>query len=167
MSTNKLHNIKDTGFKVPKDYFASIEDTILSEIKLQESVSKTGYKVPENYFSTLEDKIIKAVEPKKDTKVIKLITWRKASYIAAVAASLILFINIFVNNTKETITIETVDTASIENYFIDEDLEATEFASLFTDEDLMDVKLIHDGYSSEIIENYVFDNLEIEDIITK
>ncbi|CAH8290639.1 hypothetical protein EV196_107151 [Mariniflexile fucanivorans] len=166
MNTNKLHNIKEAGFKVPKDYFESLEDIVLSEVKLQETISKPGYKVPDHYFNSLEDKIINAVQPQKDTKVIKLITWQKASYAAAIAASFILIINIFFNKT-EHITIETIEIASIENYIIDEDLETDEFASLFTKEDLMDVQLIHDGYSSETLENYVFDNLEIEDIISK
>lgn len=167
MNTNKLHNIKETGFKVPKDYFESLEDIVLSEVKLQETISESGYKVPDHYFNSLEDKIINAVQPQKDTKVIKLFTWRKASYAAAIAASFILTINIFFNKKPEHITIETIEIASIENYIIDEDLETAEFASLFTQEDLMDVQLIHDGYSSETLENYVFDNLEIEDIITK
>ncbi|WP_308991191.1 hypothetical protein QLS71_002070 [Mariniflexile litorale] len=167
MKTNKLHNIKTTGFKIPKDYFASLEDTILNEAKLQEIITEPGYKVPNNYFDSLEEKIINATQSQKqDIKVIKLITWRKASYVAAVAASLILTINIFFNNNKN-ITIESIETTSIENYIIDEDIETSEFASLFTNEDLIDVRLIHDGYTSETLENYVFDNLEIEDIITK
>ncbi|MBP0903312.1 hypothetical protein ACFSKN_00290 [Mariniflexile gromovii] len=166
MSTNKLHNIKETGFKVPKDYFASLEDTILSEVKLQEMVPKSGYKVPDNYFDSLEDNILNTVKTQQETKVIKLFTWKKAVYATAVAASLMLLINIFFNKT-ENITIDTLETASIENYILNEDLEPTEFASLFTQEDLLDVQLINEGYSSETLENYVFDNLEIEDIITK
>ncbi|MEN3324377.1 hypothetical protein VP395_11615 [Mariniflexile soesokkakense] len=167
MKTNKIHNIKTTGFKVPKDYFNSLEDTIISEVKLQEILSEPGYKVPDNYFDSLEDKIINIVKPQKETKVIKLFTWRKAVYTMAVAASLILMINIFFNNNTNNITIENIETASIENYFLNEDLEPSEFASLFTKEDLLDVRIIHDGYSSETLEDYIFDNLEIEDIITK
>ncbi|MFG6685529.1 hypothetical protein ACGK9U_03035 [Mariniflexile sp. HNIBRBA6329] len=166
MKTNKLHNTKDTGFKVPKDYFASLEDKILSEVKLQEIVPKSGYKLPDNYFDLLENKIVNAVKPQEETKVIKLFTWRKAVYTTAVAASLMLLINVFFNKTQN-ITIDTLETASIENYILNEDLEPTEFASLFTQEDLQDVQLINDGYSSETLENFVFDNLEIEDIITK
>ncbi|MFD0989607.1 hypothetical protein ACFQ1R_05830 [Mariniflexile jejuense] len=166
MSTNKLQNIKKTGFKVPKDYFESLEDSILSDLKLKELSPKSGYTTPDNYFNTLEDNIINTINQTKEVKVVKLITWRKAAYATAVAASLILMINVFFNNTKN-ITIDTIETASIENYIIDEDVEANEFASLFTKEDLQDVQLITDGYNSETLENFVFDNLEIEDIITK
>lgn len=166
MNTNKLHNIKETGFKVPKDYFGSLEDVILTDLKLKEMAPETGYKVPENYFESLEHKITNAIVPEKEVKVIKLFTWRKAAYVSAVAASLILMFNIFFNNTNN-VTIENIETASIENYILNEDLESSEIASLFTDEDLSDVQLINDGYSSETLENYIFDNLEIEDIIIK
>jgi cell division protein FtsL len=166
MNTNKLHNIKNTGFKVPKDYFGSLEDAILTDLKLKEMAPETGYKVPENYFESLEHKITNAIVPEKEVKVIKLFTWRKAAYVSAVAASLILMFNIFFNNTNN-VTIENIETASIENYILNEDLESSEIASLFTDEDLSDVQLINDGYSSETLENYIFDNLEIEDIIIK
>jgi len=166
MNTNKLHNIKNTGFKVPKDYFGSLEDAILTDLKLKEMAPETGYKVPENYFESLEHKITNAIVPEKEVKVIKLFTWRKAAYVSAVAASLILMFNIFFNNTNN-VNIENIETASIENYILNEDLESSEIASLFTDEDLSDVQLINDGYSSETLENYIFDNLEIEDIIIK
>ncbi|MDO7170660.1 hypothetical protein [Mariniflexile sp. AS56] len=165
MKKNNIHNIKSTGFKVPKDYFASLEAGILSEVKLKELASDPGYKVPENYFDSLEDKIINTVKPQKETKVVKLVTWRKAAYAVAVAASLILTINLFFTNTTP-VAIENIETASIENYILNEDLELNEFASLFTSEDLLDVRLIQDGYSSKNLEDYVFDHIEIEDIIT-
>ena len=80
--------------------------------------------------------------------------------------SIILIINIFFNNAKD-VTIENIETASIENYILDEDLETNEFASLFTKEDLSEVRLITDGYSSETLDSFIFDNLDIEDFITK
>ncbi len=167
MKKNKIHNnIKNTRFKVPQDYFASLEDTILSEVKLKERLSDPGYKTPDNYFDSLEDKIMNAVQPQKEVKVVKLFTWRKVSYVAAIAACFILMINIFFNNTKD-VTIENIETASIENYILNEDLETDEFASLFTKEDLSEVRLITDDYSSETLDNFIFDNLDIEDIITK
>lgn len=166
MSTNKLHNIKETGFKVPKDYFESFEDAFLNEIKLKEITTDSGFKVPDNYFDSLEDKITSAVNQEKEIKVIKLVTWRRAAYAAAIAASLVLMFNIYFNQ-KSPVTIDTIETASIENYILNEELETTEIASLFIEDDLSDVQLIHDGFSSESIENYIFDNVEIEDIIIK
>jgi hypothetical protein len=165
MKTNKLHTIKNAGFKVPKDYFKSLEDVIINEIKLKEIAPSSGYKLPDNYFDSLETKISAAVIQHKEVQVINIFKWRKAAYVAAVAASFILMFNMFFNTT-EIITLDDIETASIENYFINEELETNEIASLFTDDDLLEFHLINDKYNSKTLENYVFDNLEIEDIIT-
>lgn len=166
MSTNKFNNNKDTGFKVPKGYFDSLEAMLLSEIKLKERTTESGFKTPDNYFDSLGDKITKAIKPEPDVKVIKLFTWRKVAYITSIAASLILMFNILFNKSN-IVTIDTIETVSIENYILNEDLETSEIASLFTDEDLSDVQLINDGFSSETLENYIFNNVEIDDFIIK
>lgn len=166
MKNDKLHTTKETGFKIPEDYLTSLEDTILSELKLQELIPDAGFKVPTNYFDALEDRLMPAFKNEKETKVIHLITWRKLAYATAIAASLFLTLNLIFNK-PSNVSIDTIETASIENYFIDEDLEITEFASLFSKEDLQNVQLINDGYSSENLEKFLFENLEIEDIIIK
>ena len=166
MKTNKLHTIKNSGFKVPEDYFNTLEDTILSDLKLKTITRETGYKVPENYFDSLEDKITASITAEKDVKVIKLFTKKNFLYATSIAASLILMFNLFFNK-QEQITIDGIETASLENYIINEDVELTEFAPLFTEDDLSNVHLISDGFSPDILEDYVLDNLEIEDIIIK
>ena len=35
MKQNKTHNLKEAGFKTPKDYFANLEDAILRDVKLK------------------------------------------------------------------------------------------------------------------------------------
>jgi len=88
MTKNNLHNIKETGFKAPKDYFDNLEDSILSEIKLKESSSDTGFKTPKDYFETLEDRIIEKTSEKKTPKVISLLNRRNLIYISSIAAQL-------------------------------------------------------------------------------
>ena len=160
-----LHNIKNTGFNIPEDYFTSLEDIILSNAKLREVAPTSGHKVPDDYFDSIEDNIINLVQ-QKETKVVKLITWHKIAYVGAVAASIVLMFNIFFNNGKD-VSINTIETASIENYILDEDLEINEFASLFTEEELSNIRLINDGYNQQKLENYLFENLEIDDIVIK
>lgn len=166
MKTNPLHNIKNSGFKVPDDYFNTLENEILCDLKLKSLVPKSGYKTSDTYFDALENNIINAVNTQKEVKVIKLFTWKKAAYATGIAASFLLMINLFFN-TNKAVTIDTIETASLENYILNEDMGTKEFASLFTNEDLSEVHFINDGYNSQTLENYVFDNLEIEDIITK
>lgn len=164
MKTNKLHTIKNTGFKVPESYFSSLEDAVCSDLMLNEIAPNSGYKVPDNYFGSIEDKITAAIKPQNEVKVIKLFTPKKIWYASAVAASILLMLTIFMD---KNITVDSIETASIENYIINEDLDLNEFASLFSEDELTNVKLISDGYNSQMLEDYVFNNLEIEDIITK
>ncbi len=44
MNKNKLHTIKDSGFKTPKNYFDGLEDSIMNQIKLQGKIESTGFK---------------------------------------------------------------------------------------------------------------------------
>lgn len=164
----KLHikHIKKTGFKVPENYFEDFEDILLSELKLKETISKSGFAVPQNYFESLEQRINDTIKKDKEVKVIKLFTWRKALFTASIAASLILMFNVLYNK-KEIVSMNTIETVSIENYILTEDLESNEIASLFSNDDLSDLNLNNMSFNSETLENYVIDNLEIEDIITK
>src|SRR5688572_14013121 len=115
MKINRIHNIKNTGFKVPENYFSALENNILCDLKLKALATKSGYKTPDNYFDTLENNIINLANTQKEVKVIKLFTWKKAAFATGIAASFLLMINLFFN-TNKTITIDTIETASLENY---------------------------------------------------
>ncbi|NLP56935.1 hypothetical protein [Lutibacter sp. B1] len=70
MKKNELHKIapklsslksKKIGFTVPKNYFESIEVSVLNTISIENLQSKTlkpSFKTPENYFDTFEDIVI-------------------------------------------------------------------------------------------------------------
>ncbi len=165
MKTNSLNNINKTGFKVPKDYFENFEDMLLSEINLKESSKNTGFKVPEDYFKSLDSHITEAIKKDNKPKVIKLFPWKKTAYATAVAASLILMLNVFYKQ-KDTITLDNIETASIENYLLNTDFQTTDMASLLTNEDLDDFDSIELNFQEESLEDYVFENSEIEDIIS-
>jgi hypothetical protein len=64
---NNLDNIKKSGFKIPNNYFESLEDSIynaLSEDSLTEKNGKSGMQIPDNYFDDIEDRIITSVSEK-------------------------------------------------------------------------------------------------------
>ena len=128
MNKDNLHNIKDSGFKTPKNYFDGLEDSILNQIKLQEKVEDAGFKVPDNYFDSLDDKILDKVTHKP--KVISLFTKRNLLYASSIAAALVLMFNIIGN--KNDITFDDLEMASIENYLSEEDFSSYEYASLLT-----------------------------------
>ncbi|MFH4964122.1 hypothetical protein V8G69_03890 [Gaetbulibacter sp. M235] len=165
MKKNSLKNINKTGFKVPENYFENFEYAFLSELKLKETSANSGFKVPENYFETLDDKILNTIKDQKEVKVLKLFSWKKITYAAPIAASVIIMLGVMFNK-NSTLSIDKIETASIENYILTEELEPNEMASLFSNEDLSEINFTNNNLNPETLENYVLDNLEIEEIIT-
>ena len=163
MKKRHLENIKETGFKVPQNYFEEFEDSLITELKLKETCADSGFKVPTDYFKTVENDILKTVKETKKPKVIKLRTWQKLSYATAVAASLIIMFSILFNNS--TVDINKIETASIETYILNEEFDTNEMATLFKDVDLSAISLSNNNINSETLENYLLDNLEIEELL--
>lgn len=161
MADKKLHNIKDSGFKVPKNYFDGLEDSIMDQIILQEKVSDHGFKTPDDYFESLEDKIMEKATLKP--KVITLFTKRNLIYASSIAAAIVLMFAIF--NKNDTISFEDLEAATIENYLFEEDISTLELASLFTEENLIDDNYIESELTEDGIEEYLLENSTIEDLI--
>ena len=161
MKQNKLHNIKDSGFKVPTNYFDGLEDSIMNRLKLQEKVKDTGFKTPDNYFDSLEEQILEKVSHKP--KVISLFTKRNLIYVSSIAAAIVLMFAIFIKN--DDISFDDLETATIENYLFDEDINTFDFASLFSEEEIIDDSFIDSEMSEDIIEDYLLENTTIEDLI--
>jgi cell division protein FtsL len=163
MKKQHLENIKETGFKVPQNYFEEFEDSLISEIKLKETCVDSGFIVPTDYFNTVENDILNKVNESKKPKVIKLITWQKLSYATAVAASLLIMFSIIFNNS--TVDINKIETASIETYILNEEFDTNDMATLFKDVDVSTISLSDNNINSETLENYLLDNLEIEELL--
>lgn len=167
MKNNNLHNIKSSGFKTPNDYFESFDQKLLDKLKDEDklnTIKTTGFKVPNDYFETVDSKILNAIDNTKETKVVALFSWKKAAYVAAVAASLILMFNIIVN-TKDKLTFDSLETASIENYLAEEDFTSYELATLLTEEELNSEAFINTSISEDSLEDYLLNNTNIEDLL--
>lgn len=162
MNKNNLHNIKKPGFNVPKDYFNNLEDLILSEVKLKETLSTSGFKTPKGYFETLEGVVIEKVTEKEASKVISLFSKKNLVYISSVAAVILLLFNL--SNFQKNGDWSNLDTETVENYMIDEDISFYEIAALLPDEDLEESNFVNYNFSNENIETYLLDNLDTEDL---
>ena len=160
MKQNYLHNIKETGFKTPPKYFESLEDQIMSQIKLTE-VEESGFKMPINYLDSIEDRVINTITKKDPTKVISLFSKQYIIYISGIAATILLLLNlsIFDKNVWD------LEAETVENYMINEAISSYEIASLLEEEDLIEENFINHNFSDENIENYVLDNIDIEELI--
>ncbi len=165
MDKNELHNIKNPGFKVPKDYFPQVEEHILSEMELKSKVDTSGFNVPDSYFETIDRNILDSISEDNETKVINILSWRKLVYTTAIAASLILMFNLFMQP-SETISIDDVETASIEHYLDNSEFSTYELASLLTEEEFNSPNFIENNIPDSSIEDYLIEHADLEDLIT-
>ncbi len=168
MEDNKLHNIKSSGFKTPDNYFESLDDAIfsrLAEDNLSAKIDSSGFKVPENYFETIDAKIWGTLHKREDSKVISLFSWKKAAYISGVAASLVVAFNLLFTNAND-FTFDDLETASIENYLLTEDLSAYELVPYLSMTELNSDNFIDSTMHASDIEDYLLQNSDIEQLIT-
>ena len=160
MKQNKLHNVKETGFKTPDNYFESLEDQILSQVKLSE-VDHSGFKMPDGYLDSIESNVMNSLSHKGTTKVISLFSKRNIIYLSGIAATILLLLNLSIFE-KDSWDIEA---QTVENYIIGEAISSYEIALLLEDEDLIEENFVTHNFSDENIENYVLDNIDIEELI--
>ena len=166
MKDLKSYNIKHSGFKVPDNYFETLEDQLFSEIKLKNTIDDAGFKIPENYLSNLENTIISKVKEEKTGKVITLFNRKKLIYISGVAAAVLLLFTLTFNSKSNNWN--NLDFEMVENYMITEDvLDSYEIASLLPEEDLVESNFIQMDFNEENIEKYLLNNLDIEDLTTE
>jgi hypothetical protein len=161
----ELKNIKTTGFKTPDNYFDTIEDNVMDNIKLNNILNSksTGQTTPEGYFDTIEDSVFQKINSsKKEIKVIRLFTRKNMFYAASIAAAIILMLIVVLpsNPSFSNLELETV-----ENYIYQESYSSEDIAALLTEEELKEVLYADSSYSDESLEDYILDNTTIEDFI--
>ncbi len=163
-----LNNIKNTGLKVPKDYFNTLEDTILSKIKAEsiiKDIDSPGFEIPNGYLDTLEDTVFNTLPKKENSKVISLFSKKNLIYITGVAAAIVIMFGFFWNNTNAS-EME-LDYEMVESYLIDQNISSFEIASLLTEEELLNInsEIMDEAYNDESMEDYLLENVNFEDII--
>ncbi|MGJ8593438.1 MAG: hypothetical protein ACSHXF_12880 [Aquaticitalea sp.] len=167
MKNEQLHNIKSSGFKIPDNYFESLEDAVfsrLSEDHLDSKVSSSGFEVPDDYFETFDSKVLNAIPKNESAKVISIFSWRNVSYISGIAASLVLAFNIFFNNSNQ-LSIDNLETASIESYLMDEDLSAYDIAPYLNLSEFESDNFVENTMTASDIEDYLIQNSDVEQLI--
>lgn len=166
MKKIKIENINDTGFRVPENYLRDFEAHLLSEVKLKDTIPNNGFKVPDTYFDTLEERIISRVSKTERPKVIPLFSKKSILYASTIAAAILLLFNISFFE-KEHITFDSLDLETAENYIIDENISSYEIASLLSEDDFLEDNFVQQNFNEEIIETYILNNLDIDDLIVE
>ena len=72
--------------------------------------------------------------------------------------------NVFYN-TSETVTWDSIEIASIENYLEEEDFTSFELASLLTEDELSKDNFIDNNISEDNLDDYLLNNLDFDDLI--
>ena len=164
----KLKDIKQTGFKTPKDYFSTLEDAVLDQIKtddLLKGMESTGYSLPEGYLSSVEDNVFNKLDSNKDVKVVSLLSRRNLLYMSGVAAAIVILFSVFIKN--EVNTNEELDYDMVENYIMQQDISSYELAALLTEEELESInsEVMDEAFTDDEMETYLLENVNIEEII--
>ncbi len=158
MKKNNKHTISKYGFKTPKNYFTSFEDSVFEKLSNDNLLDTTNFKIPENYFETVEDNVFKKLNLKKSPKIISI---RRILIGVSVAASLLfMFSIIFSGNGK--INPNTIAINEIENW-MDDNIENIDTHAIIENIsiDAIDTLQIYD--TNEIIDE--LEGVDIEQII--
>lgn len=167
MKKEKLHNITSSGFKTPDHYFESFEEKLLESLdekKIIKAKETSGFTVPTNYFDSIEHNVLEKLQAKPETPVIALKSRRTFYYVAGIAASLVLLFSLVFTSNNKTLSIDGIDTASIENYLYQEDYSNEDLASLFKSDDISETDFIDVNISDETLNEYL-ENVATEDLI--
>lgn len=183
---------KESGFQVPENYFDSIEDSVVAEIKSKNLNIQTrtpNFKTPNNYFDSLEDVVItklkaQTFKTEKNNTIpenyfdnleenvlsklksqSKIITLKKTTkYVAplAIAASFLLIF--LLNNNSKDISFESITSSEIEEFIENGSInfDAESLTLVFPDVELDDSNFISSISDSEVLD-YLNEN-EIEEL---
>lgn len=167
MKKSQLHNIRETGFKTPDGYFETFESRLMKKMTIQkemDGVKNTGFTVPPHYFEHVAESIKEkiATEPKSKLKYLTL--YKNAGIISGIAAALLLMLAILTKS-SDTLSMNQIETASIENYLNDANLSTYDIASFLNENDLELDHFVISSFSEESLENYLLNNASIEDLI--
>jgi len=163
MKDKKLHNIKSAGFKIPNDYFESLNDKIFSKLSNEsqlDSIKETSFKVPDDYFESFNATIFEKILGEKEAKVIQLFSKRNLIYVSSIAAAILLLFNLSIFEIKPAF--DNLETETVENYIIDENISSYEIAALLSDEHIEENLIIDYSINEDNIEEYLLNNADIE-----
>lgn len=156
---------KHIGFKVPKDYFETFEDSLFSKLENSNSNNKTGFSVPDNYFENVEDAILNKIEAEDSIPVISLFNKKTLLFVASIAACIVLVFSIFKNN---DVSVNDIATTEIENYLeTNQIISETELLSLLDNEDINQLIKETNTIANQQIEDYLLDNLDDTSLLTE
>ena len=129
------------------------------------AIEDSGFEVPKNYFNTVENNVLSKLNSEKESTVVSLFSRKRLYYISGIAASLLLLVAIFINNSNIT---KELSVEMVQDYFIESDLDTYELAELLDDANILedDFKLTEETiFNEDNLEDYLIENADIEAIL--
>ncbi|GAK99455.1 hypothetical protein JCM19314_3500 [Nonlabens ulvanivorans] len=167
MEKENKHN-KDLGFQVPQDFFKNFEEDMMTQWNLEDKLGKeTGFEVPDGYFETLEEQLLPVVDDKVRQLPKKSNVTTFLYPVLAIAAMLVIVLTL--NSGNESVDIASVDTSVLEDYLIEESFlydDAT-VDILFADNDILDNISLTESVDTDVLYDYLEDEMDLNEIITE
>ncbi len=149
------------GFKVPSDYFDTLDEALELKMLEGELPQQHGFKISEAYFENFEDSLLGKLKAEDDpvkTKVIQL--WpKRLGYVAAIAASLLLGWALL--SPSDTISLEELPVAEVEQYIQNGhlNLEVYDIAQLLSESDIQEFNTSLQFEEAQL-ESYLMEHLD-------
>lgn len=172
MKKNDLPDNKNSGFKIPDNYFGDFEARMLSKVSSLENTDRlpeysNPFKIPDSYFDKFEDRLFESLNKEKDhTKVISLITNKHFSYVAGIAAVLAIIFTTHFYNRSQSFGFEDLEITAVERYLL-ENLDHTtpEETQLFKEGDFSFASSNNAALNREAVLEYLSENIEDPSIL--
>ncbi len=163
----KIKDISETGFKTPDNYFENFEEGVFARLKaekLKSLADKPGFEVPDGYFEDLDKQIETRIKG-DSTAVISLLNRKNLYYVSGVAAAIVILLAVFLNRSSNEV--QELDYRVVETYIINHDISTYEIASLLTEDELdqVDLNILGEEINEETLEDYLLENINLENII--
>lgn len=163
---------KDSGFRLPDDYFNTLEGRIRERMEGMDAEAslpeKDGFGVPEGYFDTLGSRILEnAKPPQPETGVIPINRklWKYA--VAAAIAVLVVASTWMVQTNQQSVTFENIPLADIEWLLDQGALEIPQqfFIEEANDSLLFEITMADNMLDAALLENYLTEEANLYELI--
>ena len=149
---------KKHGFKVPKNYFETVEDDFFVKLNESSFPKEAGFSIPKGYFDSLEDTILTKLETtKKPTKVISLRSKVIRFAPFAAAASILLFIGMNYFTFSPNTNIDNIAITEVEKWVQNNinTINNDDLSIAFEASDFNETELISSSINNDEIEEYL------------
>ena len=155
--------IKNSGFKTPEGYFEGFTDDLLNKMSKETTSlpNKDGFKVPEGYFDNLNKTVLEKIT-EKESKVIRLNSYKKYLYVAASVAAILILVLSIQQKGKSSFTFDDLARTDIENYIEENELglSSYELAEVLLTEEFEVNDILNGELDDENIIDYLEDNID-------